>query len=198
MKTMAYTDEPLKLLASRARRTTLMGMPRTCTVCTHPAREEIDKALLDGGPYRGVAERYGASASAVYRHKQDHLPKALVQAVEAQVVEHGANLLDQLQDLQQRALRILDQAEAAGDLRTALAAVREARGCVELLGKATGQLAEKHAHLHLEAPPPASVIAEFNDSLRSFVEALRGASCPPLEDHLYEGEAALPSAMVSG
>ena len=115
---------------------------RTCTVCSHPDREDIDQALLEGGPYRGIAQRYEASASAVYRHKQDHLPKALVRAVEAQVVEHGADLLDQLQDLQQRAHRILDQAEAAGDLRTALAAIREARGCVELLGKATGELAD--------------------------------------------------------
>ena len=57
-------------------------MPRTCTVCTHQARKDIDKALLDGGPYRGVAERFGASASAVYRHRQDHLPKALVKAAE--------------------------------------------------------------------------------------------------------------------
>ena len=71
-------------------------MPRICTICTHPDREGIDKALLDGGPYRGIAERFGASPSAVYRHKQDHLPKALVRAVEAREVAHGGDLLDQV------------------------------------------------------------------------------------------------------
>ena len=113
-------------------------MARTCTVCIHPAREEIDKALLDGGPYRRIAGRFGASPSAVYRHKKDHLPKALIKAAEVREVQHGDDLLDQLRGLQERAVRILGQAEAAGDLRTALAAVREARGCLELLGKATG------------------------------------------------------------
>ena len=191
------SNDPHKLVAARAHRTTLMGMPRTCTVCTHPDREEIDKALLDGGPYRVIAVRFGASASAVYRHKREHLPRALVRAVEAREAEHGANLLDQLQDLQRRALCILDQAEAAGDLRTALAAVREARGCVELLGKATGQLVEKHAHLHLEAPPSASVLAELSASFRSFVEAQKGQSCGAIEDHLYQGEEALPSGWVN-
>ena len=35
---------------------------------------------------------------------------------------------------------ILDKAEESDDLRAATAAIREARGCVELLGKLAGQL----------------------------------------------------------
>jgi hypothetical protein len=35
---------------------------------------------------------------------------------------------------------VLTKAENADDLRTAVAAIREARGCVELLGKLAGQL----------------------------------------------------------
>ena len=35
---------------------------------------------------------------------------------------------------------VLEQAEASEDLRTAVSAIREARGCVELLGKLAGQL----------------------------------------------------------
>ncbi len=43
-------------------------------------------------------------------------------------------------DLRDRAIGILDTAEASDDLRVALTAIREARGCVELLGKLAGQL----------------------------------------------------------
>ncbi len=32
-------------------------MPRTCTTCTHPHRDEIDRRLLDGAPLRNKAER---------------------------------------------------------------------------------------------------------------------------------------------
>ena len=43
-------------------------------------------------------------------------------------------------DLRDKALGILQKAEESDDLRTAVAAIREARGNVELLGKLAGQL----------------------------------------------------------
>jgi len=32
-------------------------MPRTCTSCTHPHRDEIDRRLLDGAPLRNIAKQ---------------------------------------------------------------------------------------------------------------------------------------------
>jgi hypothetical protein len=49
--------------------------------------------------------------------------------------------------LAEKAVGILANAQAAGDLRTALIAVREARGCLELIAKLNGELA-------LPAQPP--------------------------------------------
>ena len=60
----------------------------------------------------------------MYRHQQEHLPAALVKGKDAEEVAHGDSLLDQVRSLQGKALAILVQAEAAGDLRTALGAVR--------------------------------------------------------------------------
>jgi hypothetical protein len=45
--------------------------------------------------------------------------------------------------LQAHALGILERAEKAGDLRTALAAISQARGNLELLGKLAGELDER-------------------------------------------------------
>jgi hypothetical protein len=45
--------------------------------------------------------------------------------------------------LQAHALDILERAEKTGDLRTALAAISQARGNLELLGKLAGELDER-------------------------------------------------------
>lgn len=110
-------------------------MPRRCSICTHPEKAAIDTALVAAEPFRHIAARYGTSTGALQRHKKDHLPASLVLAQGAQEVAQADDLLGQVQALQVKALSILAQAEKAGELRTALAAVREARACVELLAK---------------------------------------------------------------
>ena len=110
-------------------------MPRTCTICASPQHQAIDQALVAGTPYRAVAERFAASPPSVYRHQQGHLPATMLKAREAQEVAHADGLLAQLQSLQQKTLEILARAEGTGDLRSALAALRELRGTVELTAK---------------------------------------------------------------
>src|SRR5947209_3631180 len=110
-------------------------MPRTCTICTHLDRAAIDAALVAVEPYRHLAAHSGTSTGVLQRHKEEHLPAALVYAKEVEVVAQADDLLAQVRDLQRRTLRILDGAEKAGDRRTALAAIREARGNLELLGR---------------------------------------------------------------
>lgn len=116
-------------------------MPRTCTVCASPHREAIDKALIAGEPARSVASRYVTiGRMAVQRHKDEHLPATLAKAHEAGEVAHADDLLGQVRGLRSKAIAILIQAERAGDLKTALMGVREARACVELLAEMEGEL----------------------------------------------------------
>jgi hypothetical protein len=118
-------------------------MPRRCTVCDYPERHSIDEALVTGAPYRSVAKRFRLSESAVYRHKTEHLPTHLLKAREVEEVAQADDLLEQVRNLQTHALDILGRAEKAGDLRTALAAISQARGNLELLGKLAGELDER-------------------------------------------------------
>jgi hypothetical protein len=125
-------------------------MPRRCTVCDHPKRHGIDETLVTGAPYRGVAKRFELSESAVYRHKTEHLPAHLLKAREVEEVAQADDLLEQVRDLQGHALGILERAEETGDLRTALAAISQARGNLELLGKLAGELDERTVvNLHI-------------------------------------------------
>ncbi|MGI6308457.1 MAG: hypothetical protein ACOX1X_07690 [Dethiobacteria bacterium] len=116
---------------------------RKCTICEHAKVNEINKALLAGDSFRNIAKRYGVSTAALHRHKSNHIPAALTQAREAKEVAQADNLLAQVQELQAKALSILRQAEAAGELRTALQGVREARSCLELLAKLQGELQQE-------------------------------------------------------
>src|SRR5215216_7709740 len=114
-------------------------MPRRCTVCDHPERHGIDETLVTGAPYRSVAKRFELSESAVYRHKTEHLPAHLLKAKEVEEMAQADDLLEQVRNLQSRTLDILEHAENVGDLRTALAAISQARGNLELLGKLAGE-----------------------------------------------------------
>jgi hypothetical protein len=124
-------------------------MARRCTVCDHSEKHSIDELLVTGTPYRGIAKRFGFSESAVYRHKTEHLPAHLLKVKEAEEIAQADDLLEQVRHLQAHALDILDRAEKAGDLRTALAAISQARGNLELLGKIAGELGDGTINLTL-------------------------------------------------
>jgi hypothetical protein len=110
-------------------------MTRTCTICTHRDRESIDKALLAGEAFRNIAKRFDIGASAAFRHKAEHISGTLIKAQQAADVDYGQDLFAHVQDLNRRTVAILEQAERTNDPKTALSAIREARGNSELLCK---------------------------------------------------------------
>ncbi len=111
-------------------------MPRACTICTHDQKQEIDRALLEGQTLRSISQQFAVSTWALARHRDSgHIPAAIIKALEVEEVADASDLLGQMQRLHARTLSILSDAELRGDQRTALAAVREARGNLELLTK---------------------------------------------------------------
>lgn len=128
-------------------------MPRTCTICTHDDRPSIDHALISGEPFRHIANRFGTSTASLQRHKKEHIPLVLRKAKNAEEIAHADGLLEQIRELQARAMGILDKAEKAGDLRIALAAIGQARGVLELQAKLTGETEETE----IPQSPPAQL-----------------------------------------
>lgn len=127
-------------------------MSRLCTLCSHPLRDAIDETLVKGSSVRQVAETFGVSSQAVQRHRTSHLPETLVRAHEAEEAARAADLLGQLRDLQKQTLRTLADAERAGELRTVLAAVREARGNLQLLGRMAAEI-DQQSEIDLDDHP---------------------------------------------
>lgn len=157
-------------------------MTRPCTVCIHTDRSEIDAALVAGTPYRELALRFALSVHALSRHRDRHIPPALSAASAAADVTRADDLLGQVTALRDRALALLDRAEGQDDVRAAVVALREARGCVELLAKVAGQLNEAPT-INLVASPDwvrlrtvlLSALAPFPDARAAAAAALLAA-----------------------
>jgi len=155
-------------------------VPRACTVCTHPGLEAINRALVEGTPNRRIASHYDVTERAVRNHKANHLPTKLVMAQSAEEVAQADDLLEQVRDLQAKALGILSKAEEAGELRTALSAIREARGNLELLAKLLGELDERPQLNILISPEWLELRAVIVGALEPYSDA-RGAVLKALE-----------------
>ena len=125
-----------------------------CSVCAHPQVDKINELLVNNVSYNGIVTRYPTlSRMSICRHKTAHLSEMLIRAQAAKETSQTAqvdNLFSQVRTLQIKALGILQQAETMGDLKTAVSAIREARACLELLGKVSGELQPEKIMIQLE------------------------------------------------
>jgi hypothetical protein len=128
---------PLRIIKLPIRKHVPQGivMPQTCTVCRAKNLSQINLALVSGEPLRSIAGRTGLAKSSLQRHKESCIPRDIVQARLFGKVADADMLLGQLCRLQQRSEQILSTTEASSDHRTALAAIREIRGLLELQSK---------------------------------------------------------------
>lgn len=150
-------------------------MPRTCTVCHHEKREDIDAALLSGTAYRTVSDRFGPSKTALLRHRE-HLAPALAKAHGAAEVAKADNLLAKVQELEADVRRLGALAERDGDIRAALAATNERAKIAELLGRLRGEVdAAGRAIVTVETQPqatPEEVAQDLRELLSQLLRSL--------------------------
>src|SRR5215217_604948 len=143
---------------------------RRCTICTHEHVGAIDCALVAGRPIRGIARTFGASEDAVGRHR-GHLPKTLIKAQDVAETIRADELLAEATALQTKAWELLHAAEAQDDPRTALLAVREIRGCLELLARLLGQIRDRPMLTLITAPEWMVIRGTVLAALAPFPEA---------------------------
>jgi hypothetical protein len=143
---------------------------RRCTICIHEHVGAIDRALIAGRPIRGIAKTFGASEDAVGRHRA-HLPKTLRKAHDVAETIRADELLAEATALQSVAWELLHVAEANDDPRTALLAVREIRGCLELLARLLGEIQDRPMLTLVTAPEWQAVRRTLLAALAPFPEA---------------------------
>jgi len=157
-------------------------MARTCTICAHANRQEIDAALATKQTSNtALASIFDVTEAAIRRHAARHLPATLTKAQAAREVTQADNLLAQVSDLQQRTLAILTTAEEAGDLRVALGAIGQARANLELLARLLGELHEQEVNIGILVTSPdwlrlrsaiLTALDSYPDARRAVTEAI--------------------------
>ena len=98
-------------------------MPRSCSICRHAHREEIDRALLGDEPLRALAAKTGSSATALFRHRKGHIAAKLVNAKQVTDETDAASLWQQLQAIQRETSAILAEARQSQKHAIALQAI---------------------------------------------------------------------------
>jgi hypothetical protein len=87
-------------------------------------------------------QRYAMRASNELARRRTEAAQQAAQGADEQR-RQADDLLSQVRTLQERAIRLLDASEGAGNYRAAIMGIREARGCLELLAKLQGQLDDR-------------------------------------------------------
>ena len=115
-------------------------MPRACSICGHEHRDAMEDAFIAGQAKRRIASQHGVSERAVRYHMREHLPELLALARDAEWAARADTLLDRIEALHSRTMAILEAVEGTDEHGTALAAIREARRNLELVGEVTREL----------------------------------------------------------
>ncbi len=115
-------------------------MGRDCKVCAHEDKNIIDQRLISGTPTRTIADEFGIGRESVNRHKKNHLPVELLKSKKLAEISAADELIERVEGLFNKALLLLDKAEADGKYSAAASAIKEARSSLELIGKISGEL----------------------------------------------------------
>ena len=122
--------------------------PTRCAVCQHDDVREINSRLVKPkASTRKIGEVFNLHYKAVERHRDNHLPAALQEIVNETAVQElmaetlpDASPQEQVKALTIRAQVILDETHRKKDYSSATRALREVRGCIELMAKLAGEI----------------------------------------------------------
>lgn len=116
-------------------------MPQTCGICKHPEKQAIEDAILRRVPLSRIASQVKASVFAMQRHKA-HMTAGVVRSAPYEVGQalEAISLLSRVQGLLSECREIATAAKKDKSWPAAISALREVRGCIELLGKLSGEL----------------------------------------------------------
>ena len=119
-----------------------------CTICQHPKRKEIDKALVSGtASIRNIASQFTISYDALFRHvKNGHIKAKIEKAAIAQEKIEAEDFLTHIQKRKVRFSEMAKEAKDSGNPHLELKVYQVESKFAEMEGKALGAFREKVEH----------------------------------------------------
>jgi hypothetical protein len=152
-------------------------MGRKSKIEAHPDWRIIVKRLAAGEEYSNIVQDFpGLTWFDLDYYAKNKLPELLSKSedLKAEIEgERGNDTYSEVLKLKDQAVDILAEAQGAGDLKTALMGIREARGCLELMFKAEGRIAAQPMINILVLPEWLALKDRIVVALRPYPEALR-------------------------
>lgn len=144
-----------------------MGM--VCTVCSHPAKQAIDNAIVQGLSQRAIAKQHDLHHSAVNRHAREHIVEELRLAHQVARGQESDSLMSTIEELLDGAVNLMEEARSAGKLTPAVMASNVAGQHWERMAKLLGRL---------DAGPKVSVNVWMTPEFDTLLRLLRTALAP--------------------
>jgi len=150
---------------------------RSCAVCNHPRRAELDKALaLEKMTAAQVAREVGCNRTSVGRHVKNHLLPAVASGpaspeVRPVTAAGDIDILTEVKELYSMIRKQLEAAEKESNWKALRAFHAEARNDLELLGKLVGKLESAPSFNLTISPVWVQVRAVILRALEPFPEA---------------------------
>ncbi len=117
---------------------------KTCVICAHPKRVEIESAIIDGVPNRAIGRSFGAGRDSIRRHAAHSAPLAQVVAeVAARANELRVEAAAQRELTVLEKLRVLTRAGEPAAVVKAEAGELDHLKALELEAKLSGELVKK-------------------------------------------------------
>lgn len=126
-------------------------MAQSCTICNHTKRLQIDRELATAKNVSEISRKYDVDYGALTNHRDNHLSRQLVNAMQKKEALEGMTILSDIEHLIGRTKNILDVAETKKQYGLALGAIREVRESYKLLSQIAFSLhAARQQELEME------------------------------------------------
>jgi hypothetical protein len=106
-------------------------VPPVCTICKHPKRKAIDKAITSGASVRNIAARFSIAQTSLQRHKA-HIKRAIIKARDKGQISTGKTVFEQFSEMWETAIEEYKKAASSGEKAMWF---RERRGLFEMGAK---------------------------------------------------------------
>jgi hypothetical protein len=166
-------------------------MARTCLICSHSKRKEMEGAYLNHQPVSAIARDHRVSRDCLRRHLETHLSDRLAAAAQRKEVAAGSELLDRLLELNKISRAILAESYKAGERGLALKAIARLENQLELEARLIGELRDRQVNVQnvIVDPETAERIARMYLARRAAnqdltADAQQGGA--PIVDHTAE------------